>query len=202
MRRLIPSFVTGLRARLVLAFVVVVAIALALIVATLPRLLDGYFAQQSTDDLFRRAGQVRSFVATELFRYEASGEGAPRPILVPTEPLSASDGVRQLLGSPDAGYVRDLATGFAQANIRIRIAVDREHADEIAYELFVPFPDEFAQEGQQRESITSDPRAEIEIPDQFWTQSSAGAPQRGPERRAVRSVYVPSANTPDDRRAS
>ena len=177
MRRLIPRFATGLRARLVIAFVIVVAIALTLMVATLPRLLDGYFSQQSTADLQRRAGQVRNFVATELFQYEASGGGAARPILVPTEPISASDGIRETLGTAESGFVRELASTVAQANVTIKVAVDREHPDQVAYELFVPFPEEFAQEGQQRESITSRP-ATIEIPDQFWTQSGAGAPQR------------------------
>ena len=44
--RFLPRFLTGLRARLVVAFFIVTVISLALIVATLPRLLDGYFEQQ------------------------------------------------------------------------------------------------------------------------------------------------------------
>ena len=70
MRRLIPRFATGLRARLVIGFIIVVAIALSLVAATLPRLLDGYFAQQSTADLNRRAGVVKLFVASKLFDYQ------------------------------------------------------------------------------------------------------------------------------------
>jgi signal transduction histidine kinase len=179
MRRFVPRITTGLRAQLVIAFLVVVAIALALFIATLPRLLDGYFAQQSTDDLDRRAGQVRQFVISKLFEYQNQGGEAPNPILVPTEPLSAADGVRQVLGTPDAGYVRDLATGVAQADVRITIAVDPEHPDQIAYDLLVPFPNEFAQQGQQREPIQSVPEKwTFQIPDLFWSQSQAGAPQR------------------------
>ena len=68
-RRFIPRVFTGLRARLVLGFLVVVAIALALFFATVPRLLDGYFAQQSADDLQLRSGQAKVFVSQQLAGY-------------------------------------------------------------------------------------------------------------------------------------
>ena len=179
MRRLIASFAPGLRAQLVIAFVLVVAIALALVVATLPRLLDGYFEQQSTQDLNRRAGAVRTFIASALFNYEFAGGAAPNPILVPTTPPSASDGVRSVLGTADEGYVRELATNFAQADITVSIAVDADRPDELAYQLSVPFPEELAQPGQQREAISSDLGfGRIQIPDQWWSQASGGAPQR------------------------
>jgi signal transduction histidine kinase len=179
-RRLIPRFLTGLRARLVIAFLIVTSISLALVATTLPRLLDEYFSQQTQRDLDLRAGQVRLFVSRELFQYELAGGEAANPILLPgTEPLRASEGVRNTLGTAESGFVRQLAEIIAQANVKVSIAVDLEHPDQIAYELFVPFPDELAQEGQAREAIASDPRAgQIEIPDQFWTQSGAGAPQR------------------------
>ncbi len=176
MRRLIPRFVTGLRARLVLAFVAVVAIALVLVLATLPRLLDGYFGQQSTADLTRRTNIVRSFVITKLFEYRSVGTDAPRPILQPTEPLTASDGLRAALGTADQGFLRDVVELSAQANVTVTIAVDRDHPDQIAYELYVPFPDELATEGQQRELILF--QSPIEIEDSFWTQAGAGAPLR------------------------
>lgn len=179
MRRLIARFAPGLRAQLVIAFVVVVAIALALVVATLPRLLNAYFEQQSTADLNLRAGQVRAFILNELFQYELAGGEAPNPILVPTTPVSASDGVRTVLGTADGGLVRDLAVNVARANVTVTIAVDKDHPTEVAYQLSVPFPDEFAQPGQQREQISSDVGSGVfEIPDQWWSQSQGGAPQR------------------------
>src|SRR5215212_2432568 len=104
MRRLIARFAPGLRAQLVIAFVLVVAIALALVVATLPRLLDGYFEQQSTADLNRRTNAVAQFVVGKLLDYQRSA-GAAQPILVPTTPLSASDGLRAAFGTPDEGFV-------------------------------------------------------------------------------------------------
>jgi signal transduction histidine kinase len=176
MRRLIPRVLTGLRARLVIAFVAVVSTALVLVLASLPRLLDGYFAQQSTDDLGRRTNIVRTFVINEIAKYQFGGTGAPRPILQPTEPLTASDGLRATLGTPDHGWVFDVAGLSAQANVTVTIAVDRQHPDQIAYELYVPFPDELRTEGQQREPISADTQFLIE--DSWWTQAASGAPLR------------------------
>ena len=176
MRRFIPRFITGLRARLVIAFLTVTALSLALVVATLPRLLDDYFTQQLQRDLQVRAGAVRQFVIADLLNYRDGGGDAPRPILVPTEPLSASEGLRAALGSADGGRVRDLAQIVALANVTVSFAEDRWHPDQIAYELFVPLPDEFAQAGQQREPFSAE--ATFLFPDTFWTQSGAGAPER------------------------
>ena len=105
--------------------------------------------------------------------------GAPQPILVPTTPISASEGVRAALGTADEGNVLDLARQVAQANITVTIAADRDHPEQVAYQLVVPLPDDFGQEGQQREPISSNPNAgRIEIADKFWTQSEGGAPSR------------------------
>ncbi len=178
MRRLVPRFATGLRAQLVLAFLIVVAISLALVVATLPRLLDGYFAQQSTADLNRRANVVRQFVGGKLLEYQRGVGGASQAILVPSEPLSAADGVRAALGTADEGFVVNLARD-AQSNVRVSIAADPERPEEVAYQLDVSLPDDFGQTGQQREPITSESRfGTFQIADLFWSQSGAGAPQR------------------------
>ncbi len=103
MRRLLPRFLTGLRARLVIGFLAVVAIALALMFASLPRLLDGYFEQQGKEDLGRRTGVIRLFVVRELLRYQTGGVEAPRPILQPTDPLTVAAGVREALGAAGGG---------------------------------------------------------------------------------------------------
>jgi signal transduction histidine kinase len=128
--------------------------------------------------LSRRAGVARLEVVRELTRYQQSGGEAPRAILQPTDPLTASDGVRALLGTPDAGFAFTLAQ-IVQANVTITIAADTDHPDQIAYQLFVPLPDDFGQTGQEREPISSDVAAYATgFPDKFWTQSGAGAPQR------------------------
>jgi signal transduction histidine kinase len=176
--RFVPRFLTGLRARLVLAFFIVTVISLALIVATLPRLLDGYFEQQSTADLARRAGSVKVFVTRYLVQYRDPPGQAARAILAPTNPISADEGLRAWLGTADQGQIRDLAVTIARANLTIRIYESPE-AEQASYELFVPFPDELAEAGQQREPIASEPGAgEFTIDDTFWTQSGAGSPIR------------------------
>ena len=57
----------------------------------------------------------------------------------------------------------------------VQIAVDKDHPDQIAYELHVPVGDEVASPGQQREQLTSDKPFEVDITDSFWSQSSAVA---------------------------
>jgi signal transduction histidine kinase len=174
--RLVPRFLTGLRARLVIAFIIVTALSLAVVTATLPRLLDSYFAQQSTTDLLRRAGSARNFIAQYMLNYRDGGGGAARPLLAPTQPLTASEGLRAALEAKEGDGIRQLAVVIAQANITVTIASDRDHQEDIAYRLDERFPDELAQEGQEREPISAE--SSFVIPDLFWTQSGAGAPER------------------------
>ncbi|MDL2335942.1 MAG: HAMP domain-containing sensor histidine kinase, partial [Chloroflexota bacterium] len=175
--RLLPRVLTGLRARLVLGFLIVVAIVLALMFATLPRLLDGYFAQQAREDLGRRSGEIRLIMISRLLLYQSAGVEAPRPILQPTEPLTVAPGLADSLGTPAAGYVFELARDIAQANVTVTVAPDQEHPDQVVYRLDVPLPDQYAQPGQQRESIQGDAYT-FTFSDLFWTQAGAAAPQR------------------------
>ncbi|MEA2676270.1 MAG: two-component system, OmpR family, sensor kinase [Chloroflexota bacterium] len=174
--RLLPRVLTGLRARLVLGFLLVVAIVLALMFATLPRLLDGYFAQQVREDLGRRSGEIRQIVISRLTLYQSAGVEAPRAILQPTDPLTVAPGLAESFGTAEDGYVFDSARTIAQANVTITIAPDQEHADQIVYRLAVPLPDEYAQPGQQREAIIGDAYT-FTFSDRFWTQTDA-APER------------------------
>ncbi|HEY5489106.1 MAG TPA: hypothetical protein VIK00_04635, partial [Candidatus Limnocylindrales bacterium] len=97
MRRFVPRVFTGLRARLVLGFLVVTLISLGLVFATLPRLLDGYFLDQAQQDLNRNTQKAGFFVALEVLRYQGSGNDAPRPILEGAPP-AAAQGVQDALG--------------------------------------------------------------------------------------------------------
>src|SRR5204862_5308738 len=122
MPRLLPRALAGLRARLVIGFLIVVAIVLALIFATLPRLLDGYFAQQSTEDLGRRAGEVQVFISQQLVQYQIPNpKQAAKPILLPTEPLTVAPGVSDALGNASDGFVLQLVQTIAQADVTITI---------------------------------------------------------------------------------
>ncbi|MDP8904682.1 MAG: HAMP domain-containing histidine kinase [Chloroflexota bacterium] len=171
-----PAFLTGLRARLVLAFVAIVVLALALVLASLPRLLDGYFVQQAVDDLRTRTSVMETLIYNRLVQYQLAGVDAPRPILLPTEPLSVSNTVRQALGTAQAGFIRDLAERVALANVTVTIGADPAEPSAIAYRLTVELPDDFGAPGQQREPFSYE-RATA-LPDLFWTQTGAAAPQR------------------------
>jgi signal transduction histidine kinase len=177
MRRFIPNFLTGLRARLVLGFLVVTLISLSLVFATLPRLLDGYFLDQAQQDLNRNTQKAGFFVALELLTYQRSGNDAPRPILEGT-PLEVAQGAKDALGAADKGAVLEIAQLLAQSNITVQIAADKDTPDDIAYQLDVPVGDEVAQAGQRRESLTSTIPYQLDIPDSFWSQSAGAAPQR------------------------
>jgi signal transduction histidine kinase len=172
--RLIPTFMTSLRARLVVAFAAIVVLALLLVLASLPRLLDGYFAQQVQEDLRTRTSVMSVLIARELIQAQG-GADAPQPILHETQPPSASQAVRNALGTPEQGYVRELAQLIAQANVTITIA-DSATPDQVAYRMHVPLPDELGAEGQQREPLSTN--WTFGIDDAFWTQAGAGAPRR------------------------
>ncbi len=177
MTRFMPRFLTGLRARLVVGFLAVVTIALILVFATLPGLLNGYFEEQTNVDLDRRASTVWLFVARELLAYQSGDGSAPQPIVQPTDPVTVADGVREALGTPESGLVRELAEAVAQANVTVTIAADPAHPEQTVYELYVPLGDEVGEPGQQREPISTEPLSVAPIPDSFYTQG-AGAPQR------------------------
>jgi signal transduction histidine kinase len=168
---------SSLRARLVIAFATVVAIALILVLASLPRLLDGYFAEQALEDLRTRTNVMRILVAERLSRAQGPDPEAPRPIIEETDPPRASDSLRETFGTAEAGEIRSLAQTVAQADVTITIAPDEQRARQIAYRLHVPLPDEAGQPGQQREdiSVTDLP---LVFPDTFWSQAGAAAPLR------------------------
>ncbi len=177
MRRFVPRVFTGLRARLVLGFLVVTLISLGLVFATLPRLLDGYFLDQAQQDLNRRTNVTGLFVALALLNYQAPGGEAPKPI-IEGDPPSAAQGVQDALGTADDGRVLQIAQQIAQANVTVQIATDADNPDQVAYQLDVPVGDEVAAPGQQREQLTSDKPFTLQIPDLFWSEQSGSAPKR------------------------
>jgi signal transduction histidine kinase len=163
-RRLLGSF----GARLVLAFGAVVAIALALVLASLPRLLDGYFAEQERDNLEDRTRVVASLVAEQLIQYR---DAAPdrRPLLFAGDPPQPSATLRRALGDPEQGYVHELAEELARADVQVAITSDADDGGQVAYELRVPLADGAGQPGQQREQLSS--RFPFLVEDLFWSQT-------------------------------
>ncbi len=168
----VPRIETSLRVRLIIGFLAVVSIALILVFVSVPRLLDGYFAKQSTDDLQTRVGQVQISVARELAGF-AFGP-TPKPIVMATNPPTIAADVREDF-APDSEFINDLLP-IARADITIRIATDASHPDQIVYQSTAVFPNDLALAGQQRENLSRE--TTFSVPDSFWSQSPAGAPQR------------------------
>jgi signal transduction histidine kinase len=179
MRRYIPTILSGLRGRLVVGFLLVVAIALALVFATLPRLLDDYFLEQAKQELRRRTDVAGLFVLNEIVDYQF-GTGAARPILEGTDHLSVPPALRAALDPGEDPFLQRLADNVALADVTITIAASPDRLEPI-YQASAPLSQaraaEFEDEGQRRETL-SQVGNPYEIEDRFWSQSPGGAPSR------------------------
>jgi two-component system sensor histidine kinase BaeS len=161
----------------VLAFAFVVSIALALVLAALPRLLDGYFLQQEQRNLESRVNAMRPLLVLQL--QSQLGHGGPRPlaILVPTDPPHLSEEAARALGTPDDpnGFVRRLADLIALSNVELLVSVSPEQPESVVYRLQVPVDDAVATVGQRRDNV--EVTSTFTVRDEFWSQVPP-APQR------------------------
>jgi signal transduction histidine kinase len=161
------ALASSYRTRLFLAIIFVVAVAMGLVLVSLPRLLEGFFLDQEEANLRTRAGAVATLLADELA--VVSGAGA-RPILLPDEPgLSTTIA----LGTAESGKVRELTDEIARADVTVALAP--ESGAEPAWELAVRYPDEAGGHGQNRETSLS-ATAVASVKD-LWYSTSA-APER------------------------
>ncbi len=170
------AFLQSYRVRLVAAFGLVVAVALALVLASLPRLLDGYFAQQEREALEARTQLVTSLVLQQLIQNQLLASETVRPIVWEADPPAASDMVWRALGDAEAGYVVNLARELAQADVLVTLAFGPERPDLVVYRLDIPLDPGTALAGQRREPIRATQSAEIL--DVYWTRFEAAAPTR------------------------
>jgi signal transduction histidine kinase len=164
------------RLRLVLAFSLVVAFALLLVIATLPRFLDGYFLQQEQQSLKLRADAVATLVAKQLQVYENTTSSNGHPILMGTDPIIASPSTVDALGDAEAGFLHEITPKVAVADVTVAVDASPD-ATQPTYQLTVLLPNSAGKAGQQREPLTatSDP---IELPDLFWKMNAQVAPIR------------------------
>ena len=122
--RLIPSRLVprSFRARLALVISAVVAFALILVLAVLPRLLDSYFSQQETQNLQAREAAVAQLLAAQL---RLTTAGGLVPLLAPTTPLQlSSQVVTALTGADESGERSFLAVEaqvVAQADLTVQV---------------------------------------------------------------------------------
>jgi signal transduction histidine kinase len=165
-----------LRARLIVNFALVIGLALIIVLAALPRLLDGYFINQSEDELRTRTSVVEQLVLTKLEQAQSAGGDTYHPILAGTDQLAGSEFVTKALGSTDSGFLHDLTQNVAQANVSVTIAPSPQQAQDVAYRLDVPLSDTLARPGQKREPFSY--TKSFPMPDLFWAQSGITAPER------------------------
>jgi signal transduction histidine kinase len=164
------------RARLALVISAVVAFALLLVLAVVPRLLDSYFAQQETQNLQAREAAVAQLLFTQL-RLTASGGLVP--ILAPTSPLTVSEPVvAALTGADEPGERSFLAVEaqvVAQADLTVQFYPGPQATGTPVATLRSPLtappgPGFAREEGSVSGSFT--------ITDQYWSQFSQAAPVR------------------------
>jgi signal transduction histidine kinase len=169
--RVMGEFLDSYRVRLVLAFALVVTVALGLVLTTLPRLLDNYFRDQDMESLQTRADSVAQLVGGQLLLYQTIDTLSPHMILTPG--LKASDTVLRALGNPDLGFVRNITDQIAEADVVITIAASVD--SQPVYTLTLPVSEQPAA-SQAREPITAS--SSVQINDRYYSASVSGGPAR------------------------
>ena len=160
------TLASSYRTRLFVATILVVAVALGLVLVSLPRLLEGFFLDQERANLATRAESMATLIADELSTNVSSG--GERPIILPGDQVGGS--TQWELGDTGSGSVRELTEDIARADARVELVP--AEAGEPAWQLEVPYPDDAGEEGQNREPSLS-ATASSEIRDLYY---STGAP--------------------------
>ena len=176
LRRILPR---TFRARLTLAFAAVVAIALALVLAALPRLLDDYFQQQEQKSLASRASIMAPLIQLQLRNALALGSADPHPIVLPTDPATISPEAAAALGAPDDpnGFLYTLTAIVAQSDVKLEVALSADEPLGLVDTLDVPATMIKPGLGQARDPIPNITVSFV-IEDGWWSQSGAEAPTR------------------------
>ena len=176
LRRILPR---TFRARLTLAFAAVVAIALALVLAALPRLLDDYFQQQEQKSLASRASIMAPLIQLQLRNALALGSADPHPIVLPTDPATISPEAAAALGAPDDpnGFLYTLTAIVAQSDVKLEVALSADEPLRLVDTLDVPATMIKPGLGQARDPIPNITVSFV-IEDGWWSQSGAEAPTR------------------------
>ncbi|MFI5254784.1 MAG: ATP-binding protein [Candidatus Limnocylindrales bacterium] len=175
LRRFLPR---TFRARLMLAFLAVVAITLGLVLIALPRLLDDYFVQQEHRNLATRSATMRILLGVQLRDRLALQSSDPSPIVLPTKPATLSPQVVAVLGQPDdpSGLLYLLTANVAQADVTLTISTVGTDPTPIIGSVSVPATMIKPDPGQARDQISD--TSSFQMEDAWWSQSGAEAPQR------------------------
>jgi signal transduction histidine kinase len=167
-RRFLGSF----RNRLLLAFALVVTVALLLVLISLPRLLDSYFAQQDQQNLESRADLTLALVTQQIDAFTNQNPDIQRPILNLTDPPTPSDALYRAL---ERGFVEDLARNQALADVDVWVSPS-EADPEPVYHYAATLDEDDGQPGQTREPlVTTRTRT---LPDCYSEPDCEGAVER------------------------
>ena len=172
-RRVLPR---SFRARLAVVISAVVAFALILVLAVLPRLLDSYFAQQETQNLQARAAAVEQLLAAQL---RLTARAGLVPIVEPTTPLRLSDDVISALTGADEPGERSFlsveAQVVAQADLTVAIYPTASATGNPVATLKAPLA---AAPGDGLTREAGSVSGSFTVPDLYWSQFSGSAPVR------------------------
>ena len=170
----------GYRLRLGLAFATVVLLALGIVLATLPRLLDDYLRRQEETSLGARAASVARLVADQIVGRTTTGRDYQLPVILESlDPMEPSHTLVSALGGSDDGFVADLTRDIALADIRVEVYASEEAqvaGESPVYRLDALLPSDRGNADQQRAPL-SGTRTEI-VRDTYWTQYAGTTPRR------------------------
>jgi signal transduction histidine kinase len=175
-RRLFPG---TLRARLTLAFAAVVAIALALVLVSLPRLLDDYFVQQEEKNLASRAQTMQVLIQLRLTDRLRLDSDDPQPVLAPTTPVRVSGWTTRALGRPNDpdGFLNNLTQLVAQADVLLTISESPAKPLPVAGSFDVTVTAVEPEPGQARDAIIAS-TSSFRVSDPWWSQYDGTVPER------------------------
>ncbi|HEX5466151.1 MAG TPA: HAMP domain-containing sensor histidine kinase [Candidatus Limnocylindrales bacterium] len=167
----------ALQWRLVIAFVGVVTLAIAIVLVTLPNLLDGYFAQQEQKNLDARA-RVIATVVTLRIGLATGGSNGAAPIVLPTDPPTASSVVADALGraGDSSGLLEQVTSSIAESDLELTISTSPDSTGTVAYRLTIPYRPPQPIAGQEPDTITD--TYAFRLADTYWSQFPGQAPAR------------------------
>jgi signal transduction histidine kinase len=172
----VPFLPRTFRGRLAVVISAVVAAALLLVLAVLPRLLDTYFRQQEDQNLQARAAAVGQLLFQQI---RLTQRGGAVPILAPAEPLRLSTPLLAALtevgtAPEERSYVAAVAEAVAQADLQISFYAGPEPTGEPVAVLEAQAPPTGI--GRTRESGSVS--GSFQVSDLYWSQLEGTVPVR------------------------
>jgi signal transduction histidine kinase len=186
----------GYRLRLGFAFATVVLLALGIVLATLPRLLDDYLRNQELTNLKSRTDAVAALVAGQITSETNTGQDYQLPVLMEvTDPLTPSPSLISALGTASKGFIAGLTKDIALADVEVLVFESPEAQAAGAspvLRLEADLPAELAEVGQTRETMSATATAIVR--DTYWTQYAGRTPRR-PVVVSLRNPFTSRAQT-------